>query len=266
MVDLHGVKLLPVNLDEAIEVVARSIPERNGDYFCFVNIHVVMEGIKNPGIKRILNDAAANFPDGMGVAKALKMLGNRFDGRVRGADFMLKLCEYASENNLKVFFYGNTEETLTLLSEKLKSLYPELNIAGSASPPFRTLTKEEDDAYVKQINDSSTDILFVSLGAPKQEKWMAEHKGKIRAVQLGVGAAFSFLTGRVKQAPLSMQKTYLEWLYRLPQEPRKTIYRMLLVPEFLCRLLVQMVEEYLKRTKEIIKWLKKNILKLKSKK
>jgi N-acetylglucosaminyldiphosphoundecaprenol N-acetyl-beta-D-mannosaminyltransferase len=247
MVDLHGVKLLPVNLDEAIEVVARSIPKRKGDYFCFANIHVVMEGNRSPEIKNILNNSAANFPDGMGVARALKMLGNRFEGRVRGADFMLTLCEYASKNNLKVFFYGNTEETLALLSEKLKNLYPELNIAGSASPPFRTLTKEEDDAYVKQINDSGADILFVSLGAPKQEKWMADHKGRVKAVQLGVGAAFSFLTGKVRQAPLWMQKTYLEWLYRLPQEPKKTIYRMLLVPEFLLRLLVQMVDERIRK-------------------
>ena len=247
MVDLHGVKLLPVDLDEAVEVVAHSIPKRNGDYFCFANIHVVMEGIKNPEIKRILNGAAANFPDGMGVARALKMLGNRFEGRVRGADFMLKLCEYASANSLKVFFYGNTEETLARLSEKLKGSYPGLNIVGSASPPFRALTKEEDDAYVKQINDSGADILFVSLGAPKQEKWMADHKGRVKAVQLGVGAAFSFLTGKVRQAPLWMQKTYLEWLYRLPQEPKKTIYRMLLVPEFLLRLLVQMVDERIRK-------------------
>jgi N-acetylglucosaminyldiphosphoundecaprenol N-acetyl-beta-D-mannosaminyltransferase len=246
-VDLHGVKLLPVNLDEAIEVVVRSIPKRNGNYFCFANIHLVIEGVKNPEIKRILNGAAANFPDGMGVARALKMLGNRFEGRVRGADFMLKLCEYASENSLKVFFYGNTEETLVLLSEKLKGLYPGLSIAGTVSPPFRTLTREEDDAYVKQINDSGADILFVSLGAPKQEMWMAEHEGKLKPIQLGVGAAFSFLTGKVRQAPLWMQRTYLEWLYRLPQEPKKTIYRMLLVPEFLLRLLVQMAEERIRK-------------------
>jgi len=247
IISLLGIELRPVGIDQALQIVAEHIAMKNGDYFCFANIHVVMEGIKNPGIKRILNGAAANFPDGMGVARALKILGNRFEGRVRGADFMLKLCGYASKNNLKVFFYGNTNETLALLSDKLKNLYPELDIAGSASPPFRTLTKEEDDAYVKQINDSGADILFVSLGAPKQEKWMADHKGRVRAVQLGVGAAFSFLTGKVKQAPLWMQKTYLEWLYRLPQEPKKTIYRMLLVPEFLFRLLVQMVEERIRK-------------------
>jgi N-acetylglucosaminyldiphosphoundecaprenol N-acetyl-beta-D-mannosaminyltransferase len=244
---LLGIGLRPVGIDQALQTVAEHIAMKNGDYFCFANIHVVMEGIKHPEIKRILNGSTAIFPDGMGVARALKMLGNRFEGRVRGADFMLKLCEYASENNLKVFLYGNTDETLGLLSEKLKSLYPGLNIAGAVSPPFRALTKDEDDAYVRQINSSGANILFLSLGAPKQEKWMAEHKGRIKAVQLGVGAAFSFLTGRVKQAPLWMQKTYLEWLYRLPQEPKKTIYRMLLVPEFLFRLMVQMVEERIRK-------------------
>jgi N-acetylglucosaminyldiphosphoundecaprenol N-acetyl-beta-D-mannosaminyltransferase len=240
-ISLLGIELRPVGIDQALQIVAEHIAMKNGDYFCFANIHVVMEGNRTPEIKNVLNNSAANFPDGMGVAQALKMLGNRFEGRVRGADFMLKLCEYASEKNLKVFFYGNTDETLALLSEKLKNLYPGLNIAGSASPPFRTLTKEEDDAYVKQINDSGADILFVSLGAPKQEKWMADHKGRVKAVQLGVGAAFSFLTGKVRQAPLWMQKTYLEWLYRLPQEPKKTIYRMMLVPEFLLRLLSAMI-------------------------
>lgn len=241
MTYLNGIKLHPIDIDGALDIVINSIPQKKGDYFCFLNIHLVMEGIKHPDIKDVLNNSTANFPDGMGIAKALKILGNRFEDRVRGADFMLKLCEYASKNNLKIFFYGNTEGTLALLSEKLRVLYPGLKIAGYASPPFRTLTKDEDNTYIRQINSSGTDILFVSLGAPKQEKWMYEHKDRIRAVQLGVGAAFSFITGKVKQAPLWMQKTGLEWLYRLPQEPRKTIYRMSLVPEFLVRLLIQMI-------------------------
>ncbi len=236
---LSGIKLHPIDIDSALKIVAQSIPKKGGDYFCFSNIHLVMEGIKHDEIKNALNNATANFPDGMGVAWALKFLGNNFNDRVRGADFMLKLCEYASKNNLKIFFYGNTEETLQALKEKLKSMYPRLNIAGAISPPFSPLTKEEDEAYVRQINGSGADILFVSLGAPKQEKWMYEHKGRINPVQLGVGAAFSFITGKVKQSPKWMQKTGLEWLYRLPQEPKKTIYRMSLVPEFLFRLFIQ---------------------------
>jgi N-acetylglucosaminyldiphosphoundecaprenol N-acetyl-beta-D-mannosaminyltransferase len=240
-VNFQGIRLCPVGMEDALRVVTHHIPKKQGDYFCFVNIHLAMEGMNKTEMRDILNGSAANFPDGMGVARALKILGNRFEGRVRGADFMLTLCEYASKNDLKIFLYGNTEETLTLLSEKLKVSYPGLNIAGAVSPPFRLLLKEEDDAYVRRINNSGADILFVSLGAPRQEKWMAEHKDHIKAVQLGVGAAFSFLTGRVRQAPLWMQKTYLEWLFRLPQEPKKTIYRMSLVPEFLVRILMQMM-------------------------
>ena len=242
-VDLHGLRFLAIDIDEALKKVIEYIPKKNGDYFCFANIHVVMEGIKNQEVRKVLNGSSANFPDGMGVAWALKFLGSSFHGRVRGADFMLKLCAYAAERNYRVFFYGNTEEILGILKEKLKSLFPKINIVGSISPPFRALTKEEDEAYVKQINDAGTDVLFVSLGAPKQEKWMAEHKGRIKAVQLGVGAAFSFITDKVKQAPKWMQKTGLEWLYRMPQEPKKTIYRMSLVPEFALRTLIQFVKD-----------------------
>lgn len=241
--DLQGVKFLPVGIEEALQEVIRCIPEKNGDYFCFSNIHVVMESHRNPELKSILNNATANFPDGMGVALALKFLGNTFKGRVRGADFMLKLCLHASKNNLKIFFYGNSEETLSALKEKLLRLFPGINIAGSISPPFRELTKDEDQAFVEKINAAVPDILFISLGAPKQEKWMSEHKGRIKAVQLGVGAAFSFITGKVKPAPKWMQKTALEWLYRLPQEPKKTIYRMSLVPGFILRILLQLVKK-----------------------
>jgi N-acetylglucosaminyldiphosphoundecaprenol N-acetyl-beta-D-mannosaminyltransferase len=237
--ELHGIKINPVDLERAVKIVARSIPEKNGDYFCFANIHVVMECNKHIDYKDIINKSSGNFPDGMGVAWVLKFLGNKFNDRVRGADFMLGLCEYAAKNKLTVFFYGNTEETLEALKMKLKAMFPGLEIVGAISPPFRPLTKEEDEAYVKQINDSGANILFVSLGAPKQEQWMAEHKGKIKAVQLGVGAAFSFITGKVKEAPKWMQKSGLEWLFRLPQQPGKTISRMSLVPEFLIRTLIQ---------------------------
>lgn len=243
MLYLNGIKLLPVNLDKALDVVSRSIPQKNGDYFCFSNIHLVMEGVRNPDIRAVLNGATGNFPDGMGVAWTLKFLGNNFEGRVRGADFMLRLCDYVSKNNLKVFFYGNTDETLEALKEKLKGMFPGINIAGSISPPFSQLTKEEDETYVAHINDSGADILFVSLGAPKQKQWMCEHKGRIKAVQLGVGAAFSFITGKVKESPKWMQKAGLEWLYRLPQQPKKTITRMLLVPEFLIRIFIQLTRK-----------------------
>ena len=240
-VDLQGIQFLAIDIEQALKTVEHYIPLKNGDYFCFVNIHVVMESHQDQELKKVLNNAAGNFPDGMGVAWALKFLGNKFHGRVRGADFMLKLCSYASGKNIKVFLYGNTEETLAALKEKLNALYPGIKIVGSISPPFRELTAQEDADIVKNINEADPDVLCVSLGAPKQEKWMAMHKGKIRAVQLGVGAAFDFLTERVKQAPVWMQNSYLEWLYRLPQQPKKTSYRMSLVPGFIIRTLKQFV-------------------------
>jgi N-acetylglucosaminyldiphosphoundecaprenol N-acetyl-beta-D-mannosaminyltransferase len=240
-VDLQGLQFFAIDIDQALKTVSHHISLKNGDYFCFVNIHVVMESHNDPELKKVLNQAAGNFPDGMGVAWALKFLGNKFHGRVRGADFMLRLCSYASENNVKIFLYGNTEEILAALKEKLSALYPGIRIVGSISPPFRELTAEEDADIVQKINEADPDVLFVSLGAPKQEKWMAMHKGRIKAVQLGVGAAFDFLTERVKQAPVWMQNSYLEWLYRMPQQPKKTTYRMSLVPGFIFRTLKQFV-------------------------
>lgn len=238
---LHDIKFYAVGLDDAVDLVIQQVTKKNGNYFCLANIHLVMEAHKDPELKKILNESVGNFPDGMGVAWALKNLGHKFDGRVRGTDLMLRLCDYASKNNLKIYLYGNTEETLISLKDILIRKYPGLGVAGYFSPPFRDLTNEEDEQVIEKINNAQPDILFVSLGAPKQEKWMAMHKGKIKAVQLGVGAAFDFITGNVKQAPLWMQKCGLEWLFRLPQQPRKTIYRMSLLPEFILKTLIQKI-------------------------
>ena len=236
---LQGVGFLPVAIIDALQRVVAHLPHKDGSYFCFANIHVVMESHKDAELKEALNNAAGVFPDGMGTAGALKYLSHMFKGRVRGADLVIRLCEHAAKNNLKIYLYGNTDETLGRLREALKAEYPGINIAGMYSPPFRELNKEEDEEVIRMINDADPDVLFVSLGAPKQEKWMAVHKGRIKAVQLGVGAAFDYIAGNLKEAPNWMQKHYLEWLYRLPQQPKKTLYRMSLLPEFLIRLFIQ---------------------------
>ena len=247
-VNLQGIKFLPVGLGDAAKKVVKHIPERKGDYFCLANIHLVVECYRDPELRRILNESAGNFPDGMGVAWVLKLLGNNFKDRVRGTDLMLRLCAYASKNNLKIFLYGNTKETLVSLKERLMVLFPEINIAGAISPPFRELTEEEDEMIVSKINKADPDILFVSLGAPKQERWMAKHRGRVKAVQLGVGAAFDFITGRVKQAPVWMQRAGLEWFYRMFQQPIKTASRMLLVPEFVYMFLKEFIKQKIKGT------------------
>lgn len=231
-VTLWGVNISPVSIEEAEKEIIRCIPRKNGDFLCFVDLHLMMKCYQGLGLRKIINKSATSFPDGMAVAWALKLLGNRFKYRVRGTDLMLRLCSYASDNGLKIFLYGNTEENLDKLQERLRGLFPGLHIAGEISPPFRELSMKEDESFVTQINEAEPDILFVSLGAPKQEKWMAAHKGRVRAVQLGVGAAFDLIIGRVKQAPVWMQKAGLEWLYRMPQQPKKTTSRMLLLPKF----------------------------------
>jgi len=203
----------------------------------------VMESYKDYSFRDIINQSAGNFPDGKGLVMGLGMLGHHFDFKVRGTDLMLKLCSYAAENGLKIFLYGNTEKNLGALKIRLNELFPGISIVGAISPPFRELTEEEDVRFVKKINDADPDILFVSLGAPKQERWMAAHKGRIKAVQLGVGAAFDFIAGNIKQAPVWMQRLPLEWMHRMPQQPKKTFMRMLLVPKFFFLTLLQLLRE-----------------------
>ena len=135
---------------------------------------------------------------------------------------MLKI---SAEEGYRHYFYGSTEETLEKLAKTLEELYPGVQVAGMYSPPFRALSKEEDEEIVKRINDSHADFVWIGLGAPKQERWMAEHQGKIKGFMVGVGAAFDYLVGNIKRAPMWMQKANLEWLYRLLQEPKRLFKR-----------------------------------------
>ena len=134
-----------------------------------------------------------------------------------GPDLMGEL--FARENGLKHFFYGDKEETLQILQQKLKEKYPNIQIAGMISPPFRSLSQEEEKTYIQQINDSGADIVWIGLGAPKQENWMYEHQGMFPGIMIGVGAGFSYHAGLLKRAPEWMQRMSLEWLYRLMQDP-----------------------------------------------
>jgi len=240
---LLGVRISPVGLDDALHEVIDHVRAKNGDFFCLCNIHVVMECYKDHSLRDIINQSTANFPDGKGLVMGLGMLGFHVDFKVRGTDLMLSLCSYAEGNGLKIFLYGDTEENLARLKRSLSDLFPGINIVGAISPPFRELTEEEDAKHVKEINDADPHILFVSLGAPKQERWMAAHKGRIKAIQLGVGAAFDFIIGEIKQAPVWMQRMPLEWLHRMPQQPRKTFIRMLVLPKFFFLTFLQLLRE-----------------------
>ena len=145
--------------------------------------------------------------------------------RTTGPDYMKEMLKISNEEGYRHFFYGSTEETLKKLQRTLKRSYPNVQVAGMFSPPFRTLSAQEDEEIVHMINESNADFVWIGLGAPKQERWMAEHQGKIKGFMIGVGAAFDYEAGNIDRAPMWMQKANLEWLYRLLQEPKRLFKR-----------------------------------------
>jgi N-acetylglucosaminyldiphosphoundecaprenol N-acetyl-beta-D-mannosaminyltransferase len=184
--------------------------------------------------------AGLTLPDGVGIILAANILGYPNHGRVAGPTLMLKLCEWGCQAGLRHYFYGGGEGIADKLAIAMKAKYPEIIIAGSYCPPFRQLTPQEDQEIVDKINSTKPDIVWVGLGAPKQEKWMAEHVGRIAApAMIGVGAAFDFHTGNVKWAPACVRRLGLEWAWRLACEPKRMWRRNLDSPVFLLKALGQ---------------------------
>jgi exopolysaccharide biosynthesis WecB/TagA/CpsF family protein len=165
------------------------------------------------------------MPDGSPVARRLVASGYLDADRVAGPDFMDRMFQITSSKDITHYFYGSTEQTINKLRTELERKYPGIKIAGMYSPPFRELSEEEDREVVKTINDSGASLIWVGLGAPKQEKWMAAHKGKVNGVMFGVGAGFDFHAGTARRAPLLIQKLGLEWLYRLLSDPGRLFKR-----------------------------------------
>lgn len=210
-------------IDKIIELGKRSASA----YCCFANTHMVIEAYDNPLFSDYVNQANIVSADGVPIVIVIKKIFNRKIERVAGMDMMPSILESASKANLSVFFFGSTNDILNKIEKNAKKLYPSLSIAGSFSPPFKKLSNEENENHIQLINDSGADIVFVALGCPKQEKWMAENTAKINAVLLGVGAAFPVFAGSVKRAPKWFRNMSLEWLYRLGQNPRRLFKRYL---------------------------------------
>ncbi|MDP2787712.1 MAG: WecB/TagA/CpsF family glycosyltransferase [Pseudomonadota bacterium] len=194
---------------------------RESRYVTICNVHVVVSASQDAGYREIINGSDMATPDGAPVAWMLRHLGFAGQQRISGPDLMWALCERCAAEKLPVYFYGSTEATLQALDEHLREAFPGLVIGGLDSPPFRPLSAEEDAAAVGRINASGAGIVFVGLGCPKQERWMAEHRGRVNAVMIGVGAAFDFHAGKVTRAPRWMRDNGLEWLHRLVSEPRR---------------------------------------------
>ncbi len=194
-------------------------------------------------MRRAVNGAGLATPDGMPLVWLGKWKSQAQVSRVYGPDLMLALCQLSIEGGYSHYFYGGGAGVPELLAEKLQARFPKLKIAGGHSPPFRPLSAAEDAQIVKQINQAGPDIVWVGLGTPKQDLWMAAHRAQLTApVLIGVGAAFDFHTGKIPQAPRWMQQAGLEWLFRLWQEPRRLWYRYLVYnPLFILLVLAQIL-------------------------
>lgn len=223
--DVFGIKYSIARTEEAVFHVIRHIKELSGKYICFSNVHTSVMGRESSEYRDILNGAAFVFPDGTPIATLQQKAGHIGAERVAGPDFMEKMFRNTMDGSLSHYFYGSTQETIDALSKNLKEKYPGLVIRGMYSPKFGELSEEEDAADIARINAANADIVWIGLGAPKQEKWMNAHKDKINGVMMGVGAGFNFHAGNIKRAPLWIQKIGFEWLYRLFQDPGRLFRR-----------------------------------------
>ena len=241
-----GAQIDSLEWDTALARIASWAKRRESRYVCLCNVHSVVTASLEPEFRDVINHADLATPDGMPVAWALSQLGFPRQPRINGPDLMWRLCEYSTRSGIKLFFYGSSPQTLALLETKLNTSFANIHVVGMLSPPYRALSAEENTAMVKQINASGAELVFVGLGCPKQEIWMAAQRGKINAVMLGVGAAFDYHAGTLRRAPHWMQRSGLEWLYRFGQEPRR-LWRRYLVTNTI--FVIGMVRQLLTRSK-----------------
>jgi N-acetylglucosaminyldiphosphoundecaprenol N-acetyl-beta-D-mannosaminyltransferase len=220
-----GANIDALDWDEALSHVIESGAERQSRYVCICNVHSVVTTTRDPDFRRIVNQADLATADGAPIAWALRVFGFKSQERINGPDLMWRYLEQAERLQQTVFFYGSTPATLQKLRDALARQFPRLRIGGLHSPPFRALSEQEDEQEVRMINGSGANVVFVGLGCPKQEQWMAAHRGRVQAVMIGVGAAFDYHAGVVRRAPLWWQRHGLEWLYRLASEPRRLFKR-----------------------------------------
>ena len=213
------------DMESTVDYIDTHMNELRGDYVCISNVHTTVMSYHDEKYRRVQNGAAMALPDGKPLSIVSKMRGFRNAKRVPGPDLMPEIFKLSEKRGYTHFFYGSKEETLVKLKEKLTESYPDLRIVGMYAPPFRNLSEEEDRECVEMINKTRADFIWVGLGAPKQEFWMADHKGKVCGLMLGVGAGFDFHAGTIKRAPRWMQEWCLEWLYRILQEPRRLLKR-----------------------------------------
>lgn len=225
--NILGVNIAAINMQWLIKYINKNIDKLIGDYICVSNVHTTVTSYEDPDYCTVQNNGIMAIPDGGPLSTIGKNRGCKNMDRTTGPSLMEEIFKISVEKGYRHYFYGSTEETLEKLSRNLKKNYPNLEIAGMYSPPFRALTDKEDTAIVKMINYTKPDFVWVGLGAPKQEKWMALHQGRIKGLMIGVGAGFDYHAEIISRAPKWMQNSNLEWFYRLMQDPKRLFKRYL---------------------------------------
>lgn len=223
--EIMGVRIAVTDMETTVRRIEEHLDDWRGEYICVANVHTTVTAHDDPSYRAVQNGAVMALPDGGPLSQYSRRKGFAQAARVTGPDLMKEMLRESTQKHYRHYFYGSTQETLDILREKITRNYPGAVIAGMASPPFRPLTEEEDAAAVAAINEARPDFVWVGLGAPKQERWMAAHQGRVHALMLGVGAAFDYEAGNIRRAPRWMQRCNLEWLYRLLQDPKRLFKR-----------------------------------------
>ena len=222
-VPVLGVPLAITDYERTLDWIDAAVALDAHEYLCVAAVHTVMETRDDAALRDAVDGAAFTVPDGQPLAWALRALGHEIDDRVYGPELMARACARAVRSGQRHYLYGGRDdEALAQLTDNLRGRFPGVTIAGGFSPPFRSLSDAELDEIAARINAARPDVVWVGIGVPKQEKWMAAMRERLDApVLVGVGAAFDFHAGLVPQAPAWMQRAGLEWLFRLAQEPRR---------------------------------------------
>lgn len=222
-----GVDIAAIDMEWLLAFLTENVGSLAGDYITVANVHTTVTAFEDAEYRQVQNGGILAIPDGGPLSSVGRKRGFPNMERTTGPSLMGEIFKLSAEKGYRHYFYGSTDETLEKLSQALKDRYPGIQIAGMYSPPFRPMTEEEDKAAVERINAAKPDFIWVGLGAPKQEKWMAAHQGQVKGLMIGVGAGFDYYAGNIQRAPEWMQKHNLEWAYRLMQDPKRLFKRYL---------------------------------------
>ena len=223
--NIMGVDIAAIDMEWLVNYLNRNVKDLSGDYICVSNVHTTVTAYEDQEYCRVQNGGIMAIPDGGPLSSVGQKRGFKNMKRTTGPSLMGEIFKISAAEGYRHYFYGSTDETLEKLYSVLIESYPGIQIAGMYSPPFRPMTEDEDRVIVERINETKPDFVWVGLGAPKQEKWMAAHQGRVNGLMVGVGAGFDYHAGNIDRAPEWMQKSNLEWVYRLLQDPKRLFGR-----------------------------------------